>query len=119
MHLCLNENMAAATVTRLRTEGDDVLWIRESSPGISDKEVLEVARSEGRLLVTFDKDFGELVFRLGAAAACGVVLFRISLPSPQEVAERIMAVLHSRDDWRGNFAVVTDDLIRLRALPQR
>lgn len=119
MHLCLNENMAGATVARLRKEGDDVLWIRESSPGISDQEVLAVARREDRLLITFDKDFGELVFRLGAVAACGIVLFRISMPSPLEVAERITMVLHSRDNWRGNFAVVTDELIRLRALPNR
>jgi len=117
MRLCLNENMAEATVLRLRAAGDDVLWIRESFPGISDKEVLAIALREDRLLVTFDKDFGDLVFRLGTAASCGIVIFRISQPSSAEVAVRISITLHSRDDWRGHFAVVTDQLIRLRPLP--
>jgi predicted nuclease of predicted toxin-antitoxin system len=43
--------------------GEDVLWIRAEAPGISDEQVLAPAQAEDRLLITFDKDFGELAFR--------------------------------------------------------
>ena len=68
---------------------------------------------EGRLLITFDKDFGELVFRHGAKASHGVVLFRIAQPS----AAAVTAVLASRDDWAGQFSVVEEFAIRMRPLP--
>src|SRR5207249_7013894 len=83
--------------------GNDVLWIRQAAPGSPDLAVLARALAEDRLLITFDKDFGELVFRRGAKASRGIVLFRISQPSPAAVAERVATVLTSRGDWSGHF----------------
>jgi predicted nuclease of predicted toxin-antitoxin system len=74
---------------------------------------------EERLLITFDKDFRELVFRRGAKASQGIVLFRISQPSAAAVAERVAAVLASREDSAGHFSVVEDFAIRMRRLPER
>ncbi len=116
MRLCANENVAEDCVERLRKAGHDILWIREAAPGSSDRAVLHRAQLEQRLLITFDKDFGELVFRQGAAASCGVILLRISLPSSVAVADRIAAVLASREDWAGHFSVVDDFGIRMRLL---
>ena len=118
MRLCANENIPEACVVRLRQAGHDVLWIRETTPGSPDNVVLARAASEDRLLITFDKDFGELVFRRGAKASQGVVLFRISHPSATVVAERVAALLASRDDWPGQFSVVEDFAIRMRRLPE-
>lgn len=117
MRLCANENIPEDCVTRLRQAGRDVLWIREAAPGSPDDSVLARAPSESRLLVTFDKDFGQLVFRRGARASRGIVLFRISQPSPGAVAGRVATVLASRDDWHGHFSVVDDFTIRMRRLP--
>ena len=103
---------------RLRHNGHDVLWIREAAPGNSDPDVLARALAENRLLITFDKDFGELVFRSGAKASHGIVLFRNSQPSSAAVAERITSVLASRDDWSEHFSVVDDFTIRMRRLPE-
>ena len=94
-----------------------MLWIREIAPGISDLTVLSRAQTEGRLLLTFDKDFGELVYRLGVDASAGVVLFRIPQPSAAVVADRICAILATRTDWEGHYSVVDDTTIRMRALP--
>jgi len=66
--------------------------------------------------VTFDKDFGELAFRAGLPALCGVLLSRLSGTCPAEDHARALAALESREDWTGCFAVVTDTLIRLRSL---
>jgi predicted nuclease of predicted toxin-antitoxin system len=119
MRLCANENLPEDCVTRLRQSGHDVLWIREAMPGSPDQAVLARALAENRLLVTFDKDFGRLVFRRGAKASQGVVLFRISQPSPAAVAERVTTVLASRHDWYGHFSVVDDFTIRMRRLPEK
>lgn len=119
MRLCANENIAEDCVIRLRQGGHDVLWIREIAPGSPDADVLAGALAEGRLLITCDKDFGELVFRRGARASHGIVLFRISQPSSAAMAERIAAVLASRNDWAGHFSVVDDSTIRMRRLPER
>lgn len=119
MRVCANENIPEECVASLRRSGHDVLWIREAAPGISDDAVLARAVAEDRLVITFDKDFGELVFRRGAKPSRGVVLFRISQPSPAAVAERVTAVLASRDDWYGHYSVVDDFTIRMRRLPEK
>ena len=69
-----NENMPGDAVEAARRAGVDITWVRDISPGISDDEVLALSQAEGRVLVTFDKDFGEMAFRQGKKATCGVVL---------------------------------------------
>jgi predicted nuclease of predicted toxin-antitoxin system len=117
MRLLANENIPAEAVDALRSRGHDVAWVRTDAPGSSDRQVLDRAAADGRLLITFDKDFGELAFQAGLPASSGVVLFRIRLASPGQVAQRAVAVLESRADWAGHFAVVLDDRVRMTRLP--
>ncbi|MDG4551976.1 MAG: DUF5615 family PIN-like protein [Candidatus Contendobacter sp.] len=112
-----DENFLGDAVTALREAGHDIAWIRTDSPGSTDPEVLTRAVVEQRILLTFDKDFGDLAYRCGLPAACGIVLFRISLPSPRVAARLIKTVLQSRDDWAGHFSVVEENRLRMRALP--
>jgi len=70
-------------------------------------------------VLTFDKDFGDLAFHRGLTAECGVILFRISIPSPQIAAQRAVAELGALADWAGKFAVIDDHRVRLRPLPTR
>jgi len=79
--------------------------------------VLAQAQAENRILITFDKDFGELAFRSRMPASNGIVLFRISAPSAKHVAEVITGVLNSREDWAGHFSVVDDRRVRMARLP--
>jgi predicted nuclease of predicted toxin-antitoxin system len=58
----------APLVRGLRSDGHDVLYAKEIAPGADDEFVLELACSERRILLTEDKDFGELVVRLGMPA---------------------------------------------------
>lgn len=119
MRLCANENVPGDCVAALRQRGHEVLWIREVARGIGDDAVLATAQAEGRLLITFDKDFGELVFRRGKSASPGVVLFRLRKPSPAFLATRISQVLESTTEWEGHYAVVDEHSIRLRPLPKQ
>ncbi len=117
MRLLANENFPAAAVDALRAAGHDVAWVRTDAPGSGDRAVLARAVAEGRVLLTFDKDFGELAFRAGLPAASGVVLFRIPMAAPAEVARRAVAVLGSRTDWAGHFSVVEEKRVRMTPLP--
>src|SRR5690349_13206403 len=117
MRLSANENFPGAAVNALRQAGHDVFWVRTDLGGATDEQVLGHASAEGRVLLTFDKDFGELAFRLGLPAACGIILFRIPTDSPEAVAGVVVRAVQSRPDWSGVFAVVEPDRVRLRPLP--
>lgn len=64
MRLLADENIAAPLVLALRAAGHDVTYVAELAPGIADDAVLSLALRQGRLLLTEDKDIGELVIRL-------------------------------------------------------
>ena len=112
-----NENVPADAVTAARTAGFDVAWVREQFPGATDDEVLAVAVAEDRVLLTFDKDFGEMVFNLGRAASPGVVLLRPRLRSPAHLARFTVSVLSQPVAWAGQFAVAQEGRLRVLPLP--
>lgn len=116
MKFLANENMAGAAVTALRAKGHDVVWVRTDAPGSRDEDVLSRAVSEQRVLITFDKDFGELAFHSNLPATCGIILFRIPAPSSSFVANAVVAAIESRSDWTGHFSVVEKNRIRMRKL---
>lgn len=116
MRFLANENFPRAAVEALRASGHDLVWVRTVAPGATDELVLARARAEDRVLLTFDKDFGELVLRRGLVGSPGVVLFRIPLTSPADAAKRITETLGARTDWAGHFSVVGPERVRMRPL---
>jgi len=77
MNLLADENIEQQVVERLRQDGHAVLYVAEMEPGIPDELVLQRANDERSMLITGDKDFGELVFRQGLVHL-GVVLIRLA-----------------------------------------
>lgn len=118
MRLLADENFPGPVVRALRSLGHDIAYAKETMRGAVDGEVLRAAQAEQRILMTCDKDFGELAFGSGLPAHCGVVLFRLCGSDPVQDNERMVRVLEGRDDWAGHFAVVTDTRVRLRPLPR-
>ena len=111
-----DENLDFQIVERLRLNGHTVWYVIEMEPGISDDEVLQLANSEGAILLTFDKDFGELVFRLGRVAA-GVILIRLFGLSPADKAEILInAISAHSNELLGAFTVITSKSIRIRKI---
>ena len=76
MKFIADEGVDAPIVSALRNKGYDVVYILELSPGKHDDIILNEANSQNRILLTQDKDFGELVFRLRQIHS-GVVLIRL------------------------------------------
>ena len=116
MRILVNENISGTIIRELRRQGHDVLSAKESMRGQSDQAILERAGRDQRLVVTHDKDFGELAFRAGLPAPCGIVLLRLEGRDPKADNQRALTALESREDWPGHFAVVTRGQIRIRPL---
>ena len=101
----------------MRAEGVDVAYVATDAPSLSDSAILRRAQAEGRILLTFDKDSGELVFKAGLPAEGGVILCRVSAAGPAQLAEVVLAVLRSRSDWPGHFSVIDSEGLRMTPLP--
>lgn len=114
-----DENFPGAAVSALRAVGHDILWMRTDAPGTADREIVARAMLEARVILSFDKDFGELAFHSGLGAGCGVVLFRVPMSPPGSAIARIVTIIQSRDDWVDNFSVVETHRIRMRPLAER
>jgi hypothetical protein len=68
------------------------------------------------VLLTFDKDFGELAWHVGLPASSGVVLFRLPMPPADRVGVILAARIDERADWVGHFTVIEPGRVRMRPL---
>ena len=119
MRFLADENFPGAAIVQLQAAGHDVVSVRVSAPGLADSDIYSWAVREERILLTFDKDFGELAGRELLHENCGVVLFRIPMPRSEDIGVRLADLLLSRDDWAGHFSVVMPGRIRMRPLGAR
>lgn len=117
MRYLADENFPGDAVVALTATGHDVAWVRVDAPGSTDPDVLRRAVEERRVVLTFDKDFGELAWRAGFPAHCGIVLFRLPM-APNDAGRVIAAILDARTDWQGQFSVVEPGRVRMRQLPK-
>lgn len=93
-----DENVPAVVVEVPRARGHDVLWIGEQATNTRDPSVLALAQVGARLLVTHDKDFGALAFRMRLPAGPGIVLVRLPAPDPAALALELVSALEGRSD---------------------
>ncbi len=114
MNLVANEGVDRPVVERLRQDGHDVVYVAELSPSITDEEVLQEANARTAVLLTADKDFGELVFRQGLVHS-GVVLLRLAGLANATKAEIVAEVCRDRAaELVGAFSVVSPGQVRIR-----
>lgn len=118
MKFLADENFPLLSVQRLREANYDIVAIMEVSPGIKDREVLARGVSEKRVILTFDRDYGELVYRLGLKPPAGVLYFRYQPRHPLEPAQQILVMLQEgKLEFSGRFTVVEREQVRQRPLP--
>jgi predicted nuclease of predicted toxin-antitoxin system len=112
-----DECIDAGLVLYLRATGHDVIYAAEITPAIIDAEIVTRAKAEDRLLLTEDKDFGNLVFRQRRSIP-GVILLRID-PARHELKKRRLRAAIDRlgEKLHGRYTVVDEARIRTRPLP--
>ena len=114
MNLLADESVDRPVVERLRQDGHDVVYVAELAPSITDEEVLREANGRSAVLVTADKDFGELVFRQGLVHS-GVVLLRLAGLANATKAEIVAEVCRVRTaELIGSFSVISPGQVRIR-----
>ncbi len=103
-----------SVLARLREEGHEVLYVAEMDPGIPDETILERANKNNALLLTTDKDYGELIFRQNRISA-GVLLIRLIGLSKIEKAGIVSSIIHDHsNELSQSFTVVSPGRVRIR-----
>lgn len=115
--LLANENIPRAAVLSLRAQGMEVHAVQELMPGANDLTVLAYARAHRHWLVTFDRDYGELVFARGAAPPPAIIYLRQEPVPPTRAADIVMSIALRADEFEGYFVIASERAIRRRRLP--
>ena len=115
MKFLADENIAHLVIERLRQDGHSVISISEVARGSEDVDVLEMARHEQAILLTDDKDFGELVFRQRRATA-GVLLRLEGMPQSDRASLIASIVAKYGDQLKDAFTVVAPKDVRIRTI---
>ena len=114
LQFLVDESTGIAVIRYLRGFGYDVLAVAEAMPKADDLDILARAVSERRILVTNDKDFGELVYRSGQAHH-GVLLLRLHDKSSAKCVRVVKAILEQYEDQlTSHFIVATESTVRIR-----
>jgi predicted nuclease of predicted toxin-antitoxin system len=113
MRFLADESCDFAAVRALRAAGHDVVAVAEIARGAEDSAVVELTRSEGRILLTEDKDFGQLVFA-AAHRTAGVVLLRWPVTARGTLGSALVELVAANGDaLLGSFAVVEPGRVRI------
>ena len=98
----------------LRAHGFDVISILDTDPSMPDSDILQVAERDSRMVITMDKDFGELVYRLRRQHS-GVLLLRMEDADGDEKAEMLHWILSNFiEELEGKFCVFQNGRLRIR-----
>jgi hypothetical protein len=114
--LC-DENIPTQLAALLAAAGLDATVLGPEARGCTDQAILAIAVAERRILITLDKDFGELAAATALPTGCGVILLRHPLHPLAVALSRIAARIGGRTDWPGHFAVLEPGRTRMRRLP--
>jgi len=107
-----DENIPRETVELLKKKGLDIVTVSDVSPGLGDDEILDLARKDERIVITFDRDFGQLIFKQKRKTE-GLILLRFNPESPQQIAKRIQQTLATKIDMEGSVIVVKKDTLKV------
>jgi len=112
-----DENIPLASVRMLRASGHDVAAARDIAAGANDPLVLQLAHEQSRILLTFDRDIGALVFGARVPVPTGVVFFRFRPESPEEPAVLLLGILDTPEPrLEGRFTIMDRERVRQRRL---
>lgn len=117
MRFLANENFPFPSIEFLREQGFEVGSVSEEMSGISDEQVLQKASTENLIILTFDRDYGELIFKYLKENPPSVVYFRSKGQSPIEAGKVLFEKIRDEKIILENFFTVMENTgIRQRKL---
>jgi len=115
MRLLANENFPYKSIYYLKSKGFDILSIGMDNPSIKDSEIMTIALKEERIILTFDRDYGELIFKHNYKPAKGVIYLRLDSYLPEEPGFLIESLLsNSEIEITRSLTVIDKNGIRQR-----
>jgi predicted nuclease of predicted toxin-antitoxin system len=103
------------SVKVLKDAGYDIVSVGEEFAGILDSEVLDFATKEHRIILIFDRDYGELIFKRGYRPSAGVIYLRSEIFQPEEPGKYLIELFSTKNIlYENTLTVVSDDNIRQR-----
>jgi len=114
MRFLANENFPLPSIVLLRNDGHFVKSVNEEFPGISDREVVRVAREDSLIILTFDKDYGEIIFRYGELMPPAVVFLRYRGGHPLASGIILRELIKEGMIFENSFSVVDEQNVRQR-----
>lgn len=109
-----DENIPLYVVKQLRKEGYNVISVTEEFAGSSDEKILELSSRNKWVLITFDKDFGELIYKQKYNKPYGIILMRVTPKSPEYILQLLKWLLLQRSiSFEANFVVLNKDKVRV------
>ena len=112
MKFLANENVPFLSVTFLKSKGFDIDAIGVDHSGISDRKVMELAIKQERIIITYDSDYGELIFKHGYKPKSGVIYIRVQPKEPLETARIIEDLMEKQLSFENLLTVVDSNSIR-------
>lgn len=115
MKLLANENFHLSSVKLFKQSGFDILYVGNDFTGYLDSEVMELANKESRTILTFDRDYGELIFKQAYRPTSGVIYLRWESFQPIEPAEFLIKLFESNKlTFKNMLTVISKNHIRQR-----
>ncbi len=118
MKLLVDENFPAPATEQLRKLDVQILSISENCPGISDEAVLKLAIAQDAWLVTFDLDFGELIFQRQLPAPRALIVLREAVFKPSDLVKALLDLIAQANTLENHFVIWTRERVRFRPFPQ-
>ncbi len=109
-----DENIPLYVVKQLRKEGYKVISVTEEFAGSSDEKILELSSRNKWVIITFDKDFGELIYKQKSNKPYGIILMRVTPKSPEYILQLLKwLLLQTNISFEVNFVVLNKDKVRV------
>ena len=116
MRLLADENFPGPAVEALERDGHDLVAVSRVAQGMLDTDIFAWAVRDDRIILTFDKGFGDISRTTPASSLCGVILFRRPVQAFKSIGDYIAGLINERSDWAGHLSVVDGGTVRRRPL---
>jgi len=115
MKFLANENFPLPSITILRQAGYNISSVSESHSGVSDYEVIRIAQEEDSIILTFDKDYGEIIYQHGLENPPAVIFFRFKGGNPEIAGHLLLDMIVNRNlEFKRKFSVIEKESVRQR-----
>jgi len=108
-----DENIPLSVIQQLRKEGYSIISVIEEFKSSSDKKIVELSSKNEWIIITFDKDFGELIYKQESNKPFGIILLRVTPKSPKYILQILEWLLGTSISFEGNFIIVKEDKVRV------